>query len=132
LGLAVLELQVELLLLGNGLEKLVDLVVLDLELALLKGSHLPLLLGLDLSSRANEFFEFLEVVELLLEIVNLLKQVNVLLHETFVDLIVRFICLSLGISKVVNVRLQVLSDLLELKSAIVIILLLVLFLLGDV
>lgn len=132
MGLAVLELQVELLLLGNGLEKLVDLMVLDLELALLKGSHLPLLLGLDLSSRANEFFEFLEVVELLLEIVNLLKQVNVLLHETFVDLIVRFICLSLGISKVVNVRLQVLSDLLELKSAIVIILLLVLFLLGDV
>lgn len=132
LGLPFLQLHVEGLFLGNCFEELIDLHILHLKLTLLKSSLGPLGLALDLGGGHDEFDVLFVVVEFLFQIVDLLNKLDVLLHETLVHFFMGLVGLCLGVTQVVNIRLQVLTDLLEFESAVVIVLLLVLDLLRHV
>ena len=71
-------------------------------------------------------------MQVVLKLVDLVKQLDILLHEALVHFFVTFVGLGQRISQVVYVRLQVFPDFLELKSAVVIVILLVLNLLSNV
>jgi len=71
-------------------------------------------------------------VFVLFQIVNLLDQVNILLHKSFVYFAVRLVCLLLRFSQMMNVLFQVFPFFLKLASQVTIILIFLFKLLLDV
>ena len=131
--LSFLQLLVDGLLVVDLLEQVLDRGLLNFEFALLIRSVRPLLMRQAVLLHAHdEVVLALGIVQVVLKLVNLVKQLNILLHEALVHFFVTFVGLGQRISQVVYVRLQVFPDFLELKSAVVIVILLVLNLLSNV
>lgn len=82
----------------------------------------PLLFVLNLLFRADDPNILLNVVLLLLQIINLLNQLNILLHKPLVNLLMRLVCLSQRTAQVVNILLQVLAKFLEFLCGVRVIL----------
>ena len=82
----------------------------------------PLLFVLNLLFRADDPNILLNVVLLLLKIINLLNQLDILLHKPLVNLLMRLVCLSQRTAQVVNILLQVLAKFLEFLCGVRVIL----------
>ena len=82
----------------------------------------PLLFVLNLLFRADDPNVLLNVVLLLLKIINLLNQLDILLHKPLVNLLMRLVCLSQRTAQVVNILLQVLAQFLEFLCGVRVIL----------
>ena len=82
----------------------------------------PLLFVLNLLFRADDPNILLNVVLLLLKIINLLNQLDILLHKPLVNLLMRLVCLSQRTAQVVNILLQVLAQFLEFLCGVRVIL----------
>ena len=82
----------------------------------------PLLFVLNLLFRADDPNVLLNVVLLLLKIINLLNQLDILLHKPLVNLLMRLVCLSQRTAQVVNILLQVLAKFLEFLCGVRVIL----------
>jgi len=131
--LSFLQLLVHGLLVVDLLEQVLDRSLLNFEFALLIRSVRPLLVRQAvLLHTHDEVVLALGIVQVVLKLVDLVKQLDILLHEALVHFFVTFVGLGQRISQVVYVRLQVFPDFLELKSAVVIVILLVLNLLSNV
>lgn len=109
-----------------------NLVVLHLKLALFDGGLSPLDLLMHLVCAADQLDVFLVVVLLLLQVVDLLDQLNILLHESFVDLFMGLVGFCESGTQVVNILLQILAQLLEFQGCVRVVLTLSLDLLSHV
>jgi hypothetical protein len=89
---------------------------------LLRSRISPLLFVLNLLFRADDPNILLNVVLLLLKIINLLNQLDILLHKPLVNLLMRLVCLSQRTAQVVNILLQVLAKFLEFLCGVRVIL----------
>jgi hypothetical protein len=89
---------------------------------LLRSRISPLLFVLNLLFRADDPNVLLNVVLLLLKIINLLNQLDILLHKPLVNLLMRLVCLSQRTAQVVNILLQVLAQFLEFLCGVRVIL----------
>jgi hypothetical protein len=89
---------------------------------LLRSRISPLLFVLNLLFRADDPNILLNVVLLLLKIINLLNQLDILLHKPLVNLLMRLVCLSQRTAQVVNILLQVLAQFLEFLCGVRVIL----------
>jgi len=89
---------------------------------LLRSRISPLLFVLNLLFRADDPNVLLNVVLLLLKIINLLNQLDILLHKPLVNLLMRLVCLSQRTAQVVNILLQVLAKFLEFLCGVRVIL----------
>lgn len=102
--LALFELLVDGLLVGNLLEKFLDGILLNLELTFLIGSVGPLLVRQTVLFHTHyKVVLAFRVVQVMLQLVDLVKKLNILLHEALIDLLVTLISLGQCISQVVYV-----------------------------